>query len=114
MWLYRYCKSIYIRKYHILNVLSNIQRDTGIQITCQNRIKVLQIFVLVNKVIHVVNSNRKKMTGMNYIIFRVFKLMKIEIDVSIPRSKKTLQVYKEWWDNLYERIKDDMNEIILK
>ena len=47
-------KSVYIRKYHILNVISGIDIDennNNIQISYSNREKILRIFILINQVL---------------------------------------------------------------
>ena len=43
-------KSVYHRKYHVNNVLFNIQDKYGIVLTCQERIKIQKIFLEIGKI----------------------------------------------------------------
>ena len=62
-------KSIYLRKYHILNVINDIAHNNNIQVGYYNREKILRIFRLIDQVIPQVNNfRRRRLTNVNFII----------------------------------------------
>ena len=108
-------KSVYIRKYHILNVINDITQKNNIQIG-NNREKILRIFALINKVLPQVNGDsRKRMISIKFILRQIFRILGMEYKfIPLLKSKKTLIFYKLWWKQVYELIKDDVAEIINK
>ena len=49
-------KSVYHRKYHILNVINDIAQNNNIQVGYYNREKILRIFRLIDQVVPQVNN----------------------------------------------------------
>ena len=53
-------KSVYYRKYHILNVINDIAQKNNIQVGYYNREKILRIFRLIGQVTPEVNNFHRK------------------------------------------------------
>lgn len=106
-------KSVDHRKYHIENVLDSLSLKHDIEMTYKNGKKILRIFELIDKVLRQVNIKHKRMIKINYIFAKIIKILKVPCDnIPLPKSKKTLRFYKQWWNQVYELIKDDINKII--
>ena len=107
-------KSIYYRKYHIINTLSDIVQKNNIQLEHYDRESILRIFKLFDR-IELPDVGRKRLISVNYIIKQLFDILGIEYK-SVPhtRIKNTVKYYIEWWDKVYGYIKDDVNRIILR
>ena len=74
-------KSVYHRKYHILNVINDIANDNNIQVGYYNREKILRIFRLIDQVIPQVNNfRRRRLISVNFIIKQLFD-QKIHYDI---------------------------------
>ena len=107
-------KSIYYRKYHIINTLNDIAQKNNIQLDYYDRECILRISQLFDR-IELPDVGRKRLISVNYIIKQLFDILGIEYK-SIPHTqiKNTLKYYNEWWDKVYGHIKDDVNRIILR
>ena len=86
-----YRKSIYHRKYHINNILSNYN------LSIVNRNKVILISTEIGQVLPLVNHNRKRMINLKYILKQVFTMLDLSIDIEITTSKRTLRFYDKYW-----------------
>ena len=62
-------KSVYHRKYHILNIIDDITRNNKIQISYNDREKILRIFALIDQVSPQVDHYRKRMVSIKLIYF---------------------------------------------
>ena len=103
-------KSVYHRKYHIINVMNDIAQTNGIQIGYYNRENILRIFKLIDNVTHQPGVCRKRLISVNFIIKQLFDMLGIEYKfIPITKSKKTLNYYRQWWAQIYYLIKDDIN-----
>ena len=71
-------KSVYHRKYHIINVINDIAQTNGIQIGYYNREKILRIFKLINNVAHQPCVCRKWFISVNFIIKQLFDMLGVE------------------------------------
>ena len=101
-------KSVYHRKYHILNVINEISQKNNIQIGYYNRENFLRIFRLIDQVSPEVNIGRKRMISINFILKQLFGILGIEYKF-IPLTKsKTLNYYSQWWVQIYDVIKNDI------
>ena len=107
-------KSVYHRKYHILNVINDIADDNNIQVGYYNREKILRIFRLIDQVIPQVNNcRRRRLISVNFIIKRLFDILGVEYKIiPITQSKNTLQYYEKWWKRVYSLIKADISRLI--
>ena len=103
-------KSVYHRKYHIINVMNDIAQKNNIQIGYYNREKILRIFRLINQNSPEVNIGRKRMISVNFILKQLFDILEIEYKfIPLTKSKKTLNYYSQWWAQIYDLIKEDIN-----
>ena len=104
-------KSVYHRKYHIINVMNDIAQKNNIQIGYYNRENIPRIFKLIDRVSPEVNDiGRKRLISVNFIIKQLFDILGIEYKfIPLTRSKTTLKYYSQWWEKVYALIKDDIN-----
>ena len=104
-------KSVYHRKYHIINVMNDIAQKNNIQIGYYNRENIPRIFKLIDRVSPEVNDiGRKRLISVNFIIKQLFYILGIEYKfIPLTRSKTTLKYYSQWWEKVYALIKDDIN-----
>ena len=79
-------KSIYHRKYHIYNKIDDIYN-----VSSNDREKFIQIFNEIDKILPQINQNRKRMINSNFIFKKIFNMMKIDVDIKISNSNKTLK-----------------------
>ena len=83
-------KSIYIRKYHIINVLNDISLKNNKEVMHYKTIKrVCQIFEQINNALPIKN-----------IINKLFNHWNLKFDIPITKSKKTLHDYEKYWNQL--------------
>ena len=94
-----YRKSVYQRKYHIENIINNVALKNNFQISVKNKDKILRIFMEVGTVINLVNKERKRMININFILQKIFKMLNLPYE-KITKSKKTLQMYNEYWNEI--------------
>ena len=92
-------KSVYYRKYHIINVMDNIAQINSIQIGYYNRENILRIFRLIDNVTPEVNNcDRKRLISVDFIIKQLFDILGIEYKIiPLTRIKNTLKYYENWW-----------------
>ena len=103
-------KSVYHRKYHIINVMNDIAQKNSIQIGYYNRENILRIFQLLDRVTPV---GRKQLISVNFIIKQLFDILGVKYQfIPLTRSKTTLKYYEDWWKRVYDLIKTDINWLI--
>ena len=107
-------KSVYHRKYHIINVMDNIAQINSIQIGYYNRENILKIFKLIDNVtLEVNNFDLKRLISVNFIIKQLFDILEIEYKIILlTRIKNTLKYYENWWERVYALIKTDVDRLI--
>ena len=104
-------KSIYHRKYHIINKLLDIKQKYNIQLTYQQQNNIEKIFSEIDKVTNQINNNRKRLISINYILIQILKKMNLPFEkIPISKSKKTLTLYQKYWKSITELV--DINNII--
>ena len=108
-------KSIYQRKYHLENVITNICLKERIEITrCQIQL-ICRIFDEIGRVLSQVDNSRKRMISCKFILRQVFKMMGIPYQkIQITKSKRTLASYKKYWMSTMDLISDKIEMIIDK
>ena len=100
-------KSVYHRKYHIINVMNDIAQKNSIQIGYYNRENILRIFQLLDRVSPV---GRKQLISVNFIIKQLFDILGVKYQfIPLTRSTTTLKYYEDWWKRVYDLIKTDIN-----
>ena len=106
-------KSVYHRKYHILNVINDIAENNNIQVGYYNREEILRIFRLIGQVTPQVNNfRRKRLISVNYTI-KLFDILGVEYKIiPLTQSKNTLRCYENWWERVYSLIKADISCLV--
>ena len=98
-------KSVYIRKYHIDNVLNSISSEN----------RIYKVFVEIDSVLHKVNDGRKRMISIKFIIKQLFKMLRLPYkSIQVTKSKKTLTYYEQYWAEVQLLIGDKIQSIINK
>ena len=94
-------KSVYIRKYHLNNTLEDICQKNQIQLLKIDQERIFEIFDRINKVLHELNNNRKRVISIKYMIKKIFDVLKIEYKhIQLTKSVNTLKYYEEYWSKL--------------
>ena len=93
-------KSVYIRKYHIENVLLDIALKNNLPISRAIISRVCQIFDLINTVSNEVNQDRTRIISIKFIIHKLFKVWNLPRVIQITKSNKTLKYYEDYWKKL--------------
>lgn len=82
-------KSVYHRKYHIMNVMNDIAQKKNIQIGYYKREKILRIFRFTDQNSPEVNIGRKRMISVNFILKQLFDILGIEYKfIPITKSRR--------------------------
>ena len=107
-------KSIYHRKYHIQNTVSDICSQHKLQILKSDTDKIYSIFDEIDKILPQINDNRKRMISNNFILKQLFEMMNLPAKeyVSLSKSKRTLALYRQYWENVLLLIGDRIDSIM--
>ena len=90
--------------------MNDIAQTNCIQIGYYNRENILRIFKLIDNVTHQPGVRRKRLISVNFIIKQLFDMLGIEYKfIPLTKSKKTLTYYSQWWTQIYDLIKEDIN-----
>ena len=104
-------KSVYHRKYHIENVINK----ANIKISRDDRDKIYKVFDEIEKMVPLIDSNRKRMISINFIIRKLFSVYMPHIpyvSIRITKSDKTLKYYEDYWKSIVEMIGVKIKKII--
>ena len=93
-------KSVFIRKYHIRNVLTDIALKNVLGISRDIINRVFKTFDLISTVLHIVNKDRKRIISIKFIIHKLFEKWNLNFNVPITKSKKTLNDYEKYWNQI--------------
>ena len=105
-------KSVYIRKYHIDNVLNSITSENYIQLTFNQKDQIHKAFIEIDGILQKVNDGRKRMISIKFIIKQLFKMLGLPYkDIQVTKSKKTLTYYEEYWAEVQLLIGDKIQSI---
>ena len=108
-------KSVYHRKYHINDILMRISMNHKIEISVENRTKIMRIFSEIGKILPQMNGERKRMISLNFILRQVSRMMGLPFNkIPISGSKKTLASYQQYWTQIILLIGDRIKGIIDK
>ena len=108
-------KSVYHRKYHINDILMRISMNHKIEISVENRTKIMRIFSEIGKILPQMNGERKRMISLNFILRQVSRMMGLPFNkIPISESKKTLASYQQYWTQIILLIGDRIKGIIDK
>ena len=93
-----------------MNVMNDIAQKNSIQVGYYNREKILSIFRLIDQVSLEDNIGGKRMIRVKFILKQLFDILGIEYKfIPLTRSKNTLKYYTDWWTQIYDLIKEDIN-----
>ena len=106
-------KSVYHRKYHINNILTDLSVKYRFILSVEQKNKILRIFLEIDKILPQINGKRKRIISVNFILRKIFKLLSIKFNnLPITKSKKTLASYEKYWKQIYKIIDHKIKEII--
>ena len=101
-------KSVYHRKYHINDILMR-----KIEISVKNRTKIMRIFNEIGEIIPKMESKRKRMISINFMLRQVLRMMGLPYEnIPISKTKKTLKSYQQYWDRIILLIGERIELII--
>ena len=104
-------KSIYHRKYHVINRIDFLSGKSKVQFSHKNKDRIIRIFKEIGKVLPQVNNGRKSMVSIDFLL-KLFDLMGININVSLSKSPKTIARHNRYWKSIYDLIGEDIQLII--
>ena len=106
-------KSVYHRKYHINNILIDISTKHNIMFSVEQKNKIMRIFSEIGKILPQINGKRKRMISLNFILRQVSRMMGLPFNkIPISESKKTLNLYQQYWDRIMLLIGDRIKGIL--
>lgn len=108
-------KSVYHRKCHIENVVTDICSKNGITISRDKIERICRVFNEIEKILPQINGKRKRMISINYILKQLFEKLGIPHDnIRITKSERTLACYQQYWGKVQLLIGDKIQSIINK
>ena len=105
-------KSIYIRRYHIENLLNDLLVNQGVELTYNQRKQIYKIFELIGFVTNQINENRKRIISVKYLLKRIFDIMDIKYNILVTKSIRTLTFYNAYWEKIMAIIGDKIISIL--
>lgn len=106
-------KSVYHRKYHIENMITDICTVDRIDITRDEINRICRVFDEIGKILPQVNDGRKRMINTKFILRQVFEMLGLPCkNIQISKSKRTLASNKQYWGKIQLLIGDKINSII--
>ena len=90
--------------------MNDIAPKNNFQIGYYNREKILRIFKLIDQNSPEVHIGRKRMISVNFILKELFDILGIEYKfIPLTKSKKMLNYYSQWWAQIYNSMREDIN-----
>ena len=94
-------KSVYHRKYHANNVLTDLSLKYRITFSVVQKNKIMELFSVIGKILSHINGERKRMISVNFILAKILKMMKLSYSyVKVTKSKRTKVIYQYYWDQI--------------
>ena len=96
-------KSVYHRKYHIENIIL----DLNIKMSRADMERIYGIFDQIEKIASLIDDKRKRLISINYLLRRIIKKYFPGIpykNIKITKSNKTLQYYNNYWKKIVNQI----------
>ena len=106
-------KSVYIRRYHIENLLNDLLVNHGFELTHNQRIKIYKIFELIGFVTNQINEHRRRIISVKYLLKRIFDMMDIKYNIPVTKSIRTLAFYNAYWEKIMTIIGDKIISILM-
>ena len=107
-------KSVYIRKYHIENIMNDLLINQRVVLTHDQRDRIYKVFEEIGAILHEVNGNRKRMISTKFIMKKILEMMSLSYHIPITKSKRTLAFYDKYWAKIMTLISDKIETIIVK
>ena len=106
-------KSVYHRKYHIENMLNSICYENRVELTISQRTQICRIFDEIDNIIPTLNKKRKRLISTKFLIKQIFMLLGLPFEfIKVSKSKKTLQFYNRYWNEILTLKSDKIIHII--
>lgn len=93
-------KSIYERKYHLENTIIDISNKYKLHISSHDRMKIHQIFKEIDKILPQINGNGKRMINLNFVMKKIFEMLKILCDHTKITKSQTTDFYEQYWSHI--------------
>ena len=96
-------KSVYHRKYHIINIILNM----NLRISYNDKEEIFRIFDKIEKLTPLIDPNRKRLISVNFLLKQIIKTYFPDINhenIRITKSQKTLKYYDDYWDKIVSLI----------
>ena len=107
-------KSLYIRKYHIENILNSLVIKQGLVLTYHQRCQIQKVFNAIGTILNDINGERKRLISTKYIIYKILEIMDVPLDkIPITKTGKTLLCYEKYWRSIMTLIGDKIYFILL-
>ena len=88
--------------------MNDSAQKNNIQIGYYNREKILRIFALIDQMAKRIDTDRRRMISV--ILKQPFEILGIKYKfIPLTKSKKTLRYFADWWAQIYDLIKKDIN-----
>ena len=111
-WIF---KSVYHRKYHVISRIPFLSGESKVQMSHEDKARIVRIFKEVDEVLPKVNNGRKRMIAIDFVLKKLFDLMGIKIKVSLSKSQKTIACHNRYyWKSVCDLIGEDIQSIIHK
>ena len=108
-------KSVYNRKYHLQNKITNLCITNNISISYKDKQKILDVFKIIDDVIPIINcGKRKRMIKIDFILNKFFHSLNINIKISQKDSKQTLLYNQKYWDDINSLIGKEIQSILIR
>ena len=102
-------KSVYYRKYHLNNIINDIEKKNNKQINNIIRKKILKAFNIINKT----ETIKKRIINLRFILNKLFKLMELDLNSNFKtKNKKTLNNYEKFWVKVEEMVGDELKSVL--
>ena len=106
-------KSVYHRKYHIENVITDICSTNRITVSRDKINRILKLFDEIERILPQINGKKNRMISINDILKQLFKKLGIQHTfIQITKSKRTLACYQQYWNKVQMLIGDKIQSII--
>jgi len=93
-------KSIYERKYNLENTINDISNKYKLHISSHDRMKIHQIFKEIDKILPQINGNGKRMINLNFVMKKIFEMLKIPCDHTKITKSQTTDFYEQYWSHI--------------
>ena len=105
-------KSIYQRRYYIINKLNKLDEVHGIKMDHIERGLILKLFSTIDDAIRLMDTNRKRTISIDYMFNKCFQLIGSEHSMKVRRTKKCLERYDIYWNKILDIKKGEFERFV--